>query len=281
MKPTIFLSHSKADKVIIEKIANDLHYAKVNVWYDDWEIPTGVSFRKQIFEEGIPKCDLFFVYLTKYSIESYWVKRELDAAFIIDSKSKGGYIALFTSEESIRSQLSVDLQSLQCPILNMEEYTLPLFDLISKAWDCFLKRNIEELRGKHKLEVIELKQQSDNLRLKIDDFQNAGKQDVNGTIEFLKKSKIELYERERTYYELFSIVCKNLAVGIAKPIAFQAIDDMFPAKDKPLGRPEEIYDFYGLLRIHNIIKIDINQETDDWLYLTEHGSQVSKKILNG
>ncbi len=81
MKPKIFLSHSKVDKTIIEKIANDLRVARVDVCYDEWEIPPGVSFRSQI-TKGIDDCDLFFIYLTEGSAKSYWVQHELDTAFI-------------------------------------------------------------------------------------------------------------------------------------------------------------------------------------------------------
>ena len=59
MKPKVFLSHSKKDKEFVERIANDLRYARVDVWYDDWEIPSGTSFRREIVD-GIESSDLFF-----------------------------------------------------------------------------------------------------------------------------------------------------------------------------------------------------------------------------
>jgi hypothetical protein len=59
MKPRVFLSHSKKDRECIERIAADLRSARIDVWYDDWEIPPGSSLRAKIFEEGIPECDLF------------------------------------------------------------------------------------------------------------------------------------------------------------------------------------------------------------------------------
>ncbi len=59
MKPRIFLSHSKADKMLIEKLANDLRSARIDVWYDEWEIPSGESFRQQIVK-GIEETVLGF-----------------------------------------------------------------------------------------------------------------------------------------------------------------------------------------------------------------------------
>src|SRR4051794_34340131 len=99
LKPIVFLSHTKSDRSIVERLATDLRLARIDVWYDDWEIPPGESFRRQIFEEGIPKSDLFFVYLTERSIQSYWVARELDGAFIRDAEARGGFLAFFVDSD--------------------------------------------------------------------------------------------------------------------------------------------------------------------------------------
>ena len=61
-KPKVFLSHSKKDQDFIKQLALDLRSARIDVWYDDWEIPPGASLRSKIFEDGISECDLFFIY---------------------------------------------------------------------------------------------------------------------------------------------------------------------------------------------------------------------------
>ena len=66
-KPKVFLSHSKKDQNFIKQLAIDLRSARIDVWYDDWEIPPGASLRSKIFEDGISECDLFFIYLTQNS----------------------------------------------------------------------------------------------------------------------------------------------------------------------------------------------------------------------
>src|SRR5947209_231963 len=109
MKPTVFLSHSTHDRRFIERLARDLMEARLQVWYAGWEIPVGESFRRRIFEEGIPGCDLFFVYLTPASVKSYWVEKELDAGFIRDAEARGGFMALFVDAEETRQLLSLDL----------------------------------------------------------------------------------------------------------------------------------------------------------------------------
>lgn len=39
--PSLFLSHSSADKTFVEKLAKDLEGVGVNVWFDKWEIKVG------------------------------------------------------------------------------------------------------------------------------------------------------------------------------------------------------------------------------------------------
>lgn len=41
--PSLFLSHSSADKTFVEKLAKDLEGVGVNVWFDKWEIKVGDS----------------------------------------------------------------------------------------------------------------------------------------------------------------------------------------------------------------------------------------------
>jgi hypothetical protein len=112
MKPKIFLSHNKKDKDFIKKLANSLRTGRINVWYDDWEIPPGASLRAKIFEEGIPGCDLFFVYLTENSINSKWVKQELDAAFVTELEGKGGFYAQDEFQPLIRIMFQNAFRSL-------------------------------------------------------------------------------------------------------------------------------------------------------------------------
>lgn len=140
MQPTVFLSHSKKDKKFIEKLANDLHIAQIKVWYDEWEISPGESIRKKIFEDGMPKCNLFFVYITKNSIDSPWVRREIDSALIMEAEEDKISIALFVDSESTRNKLSYDLKSRNIPVLNELEYYPVFIKLVSRAWNSLLKQ---------------------------------------------------------------------------------------------------------------------------------------------
>lgn len=54
--PSLFLSHSSADKTFVEKLAKDLEGVGVNVWFDKWEIKVGDSLTGKI-EEGLQAND--------------------------------------------------------------------------------------------------------------------------------------------------------------------------------------------------------------------------------
>lgn len=140
MKPKVFLSHSKKDRIFIEKVANDLKKCGIESWYDDWEIQPGESIRNKIFKEGISSCDLFFTYLTKHSISSSWVIKELDAAFTHELKLGSNFTILFVDEDQSRELLPIDLRSLNIPAFNKEKYEIPFGKLIHYACKEYYKK---------------------------------------------------------------------------------------------------------------------------------------------
>lgn len=90
MKPSIFLSHSSKDKEFVRRLAKDLHQAGAQVWIDDGEIKLGDSLIEKI-SEGVDEMDYLAVVLSKNSVESEWVKREINIALtgeVINKKVK-------------------------------------------------------------------------------------------------------------------------------------------------------------------------------------------------
>lgn len=75
----VFLSHSTADKTFARKLTADLRANGHTVWIDEAEINIGDSLIGKI-REGIDKVDFVAAILSKTSIESEWVKKELDIA---------------------------------------------------------------------------------------------------------------------------------------------------------------------------------------------------------
>jgi hypothetical protein len=81
-KKLAFLSYTREDKDFAGRIANELSGSGIDVWWDEWEIKPGDSLIQKIFQEGLAKCDVFLILLSCASVESKWVKEELDSAMI-------------------------------------------------------------------------------------------------------------------------------------------------------------------------------------------------------
>lgn len=77
----VFVSYSSKDKVIAEKLVHSLISNGVRVWYDKWEILVGHDIVEKVYD-GIKLADYLAIVLTANSIESQWVKEELNFAKI-------------------------------------------------------------------------------------------------------------------------------------------------------------------------------------------------------
>lgn len=85
--PSLFLSHSSADKTFVEKLAKDLEGVGVNVRFDKWEIKVGDSLTGKI-EEGLQANDYLGLVLSPAAVASEWVKAELSAAWCRQMSSR-------------------------------------------------------------------------------------------------------------------------------------------------------------------------------------------------
>lgn len=81
-KKKVFLSYSHEDKDFAQSIANKLNESGIKVWWDEWEISAGDSIIQKIFSEGLSEADFFLILLSNASVNSNWVKQELDHAII-------------------------------------------------------------------------------------------------------------------------------------------------------------------------------------------------------
>lgn len=79
MKQKTFISHSSKDKSIVRELADKL--TKENIWFDAWNMDTGDILSEKI-EKGIDEAKNFLIILSKNSIDSPWVKYELNMALI-------------------------------------------------------------------------------------------------------------------------------------------------------------------------------------------------------
>jgi hypothetical protein len=104
-KPRVFLSHSKADSAFVERLYGDLQRCQIYPWLDTLEIRHGQPWLDAIFEGGLPNCDCVLVYLTRASIESQMVKKEIDAAIIKKLRDSRVAFLPYVSDAALRQAL--------------------------------------------------------------------------------------------------------------------------------------------------------------------------------
>jgi hypothetical protein len=81
LTPRVFLAHSSEDKSFVQNLAERLEHADVRVWLDEWEILVGDSIVERI-EHGLRESDYLVVVLSRASVSSPWVRRELNSALM-------------------------------------------------------------------------------------------------------------------------------------------------------------------------------------------------------
>jgi len=144
-QPSIFLSHTHADKSFARRLAVDLKVAGARVWIDEAEIQVGDSLIEKICE-GIDGMDYLGVILSPDSVNSPWVRREVDIAMNqeIEGKTvrvlpllykncdlpgflKGKLYADFTQIENYETALKGVLRRLG--LSPREDLTVPHFEI--------------------------------------------------------------------------------------------------------------------------------------------------------
>ncbi len=75
----LFLSYSRLDRDLAERLAGDLKARGITVWWDFWEMNVGDSLPRKI-EEAISRSAWFGIILSPDAVASPWVRAELDLA---------------------------------------------------------------------------------------------------------------------------------------------------------------------------------------------------------
>lgn len=82
-EPRAFISHSGMDRArFVDEFARKLRAKGIDAWLAGWELTPGDSLVRKIFDEGLKDPEAVVVVLSKSSVESKWVREELDAAMI-------------------------------------------------------------------------------------------------------------------------------------------------------------------------------------------------------
>jgi len=106
----IFLSHASPDREVADRLADTLRRHDLPVWYS----PTDIVGAQQWHDEigaALGRCDWFAVLLTRASVESMWVKREL--MYALQQNRYASHIVPIIVEPCDVERLSWVLSSLQ------------------------------------------------------------------------------------------------------------------------------------------------------------------------
>ena len=126
--PRVFFSYSHKDSSLADQLAESLQSKGVVTWLDKWCIGPGDSLRQKI-DEGIGDCTHFLVLLTQHSIDSEWVKQEMDAGFVRKLKGECRFIPV--RYELPVGKLPPNLQGMLSPEIKRKERELSIEQLIN------------------------------------------------------------------------------------------------------------------------------------------------------
>lgn len=75
----VFVSYSSHNVELARKLTDELMRNGIDVWFDEWEILAGQSIVDTVYQ-GIRESDFLVLIMTKQSVESRWVRAELNQA---------------------------------------------------------------------------------------------------------------------------------------------------------------------------------------------------------
>jgi len=129
----VFISYDSRDRNrFVEEFAEKLMGKGIDVWYDKWELEYGDSLVR-IFDE-IVKCDIFISIISKYSVNSNWVKEESDSAFIGKIENRiSKFIPVILMEEDLKIPDQIG-HMVQCRIYDIENYDSEFKTLVGNIW---------------------------------------------------------------------------------------------------------------------------------------------------
>lgn len=165
----VFICHSSKDKDrFVNDFAKRLRKNGIDAWYDEWEIKPGDSLPEKVFVEGIDKSDYFIIVISKNSIDSKWVKEELNSAIKkkIEKKTKIIPIILDGIEED---KIPTQIQHLLWIRINdIENYDEEFKNIVNTIFNVDIK---PPLGDKPKIEkfsyTIQSLEKTDTIVLKI------------------------------------------------------------------------------------------------------------------
>lgn len=98
--PSVFLSHNAKDKPFARRLKQDLERNGVKVWFDEAELNIGDSLMEKI-GQALDETDYIAVVLSRNSITSRWVQKELGVAMQKELNTRDVVVLPILLDESI------------------------------------------------------------------------------------------------------------------------------------------------------------------------------------
>jgi hypothetical protein len=125
----VFLSHSNMDREKASELAETLRRHSIPVWYSKTNINGAQEWHEEI-GKALKRCDWFIVILSKESIKSVWVKREM--LYALNHKQYENHILPLVIDKCDIEELSWTLSMFQ--ILDMKVSDASFYQQLFKIW---------------------------------------------------------------------------------------------------------------------------------------------------
>ena len=94
-----FLSHSSLDKPFVRQLAADLKANGIDVWLDEQRIRVGESIPEKV-AQGLADSDYFLIAISRNSVGSEWVKKELNGALVNEVERRKVHVLPLKMDDS-------------------------------------------------------------------------------------------------------------------------------------------------------------------------------------
>jgi len=188
------MSHSSKDRDHVEALGKHLVRGGIYCFIDEAELGPGDSLRQRLLVEGIPDSTAVFVLLSDDSINSNWVKKEIDVAMTLNLGGKPLLIIPYVlckgpdDFERLFGQLSPDLRSVKVGKLETHNILDSVPQLLGAVYRAAAEKLINDANALNRNERERLQLEIANLEKRIMLIENDS--DVTVAFGFLEGEEI-------------------------------------------------------------------------------------------
>ncbi len=179
----VFISYSHIDSSTVEELEKRLKENKIKIWIDKSEMKLGDSIIDKI-TDGINSSQYFMIILSRNSLASEWVKRELNATLMLQLNKKSIKIL----------PIYLGIKPSEAPLFLQDIWGVEIDEQIS---DKAMKKIIEPFRDKDRDRNIKMMQDDFFMGVQyIDDVLNKKEpaiQDVNQILQLISRDYFRSY----------------------------------------------------------------------------------------